>query len=203
MRHGKKFNHLGRKTAHRKAMLMNLANSLVEHKRLETTLAKAKALQRFVEPILNRAKTDSTHSRRMAFRYLKNKVAINTLFGDVASKIGSREGGYTRVLKTGFRAGDNAELAIIELVDFNDNLLKTEGTTKKKRSRRSKSTTATPAKEVKSEEAKADVAETIEVVEEVKEEKKAPAKKKPAAKKEEKSEEAPKTEDKSDKKTEE
>jgi len=176
MRHGKKINHLGRKSAHRKAMLMNMANSLIEHKRLETTTAKAKALQRFVEPIINKAKTDSTHSRRMAFRYLKNKYAVDTLFTEVANKIGDRNGGFTRVIKTTFRAGDNADMAIIELVDYNENLLKTEAP-KKKRSRRSKST-AKPAAtetteevvETPAEEPKAEAATEAPAVEEKAEE---------------------------------
>ena len=116
MRHGKKFNHLGRKSAHRKAMLSNMANSLIEHKRIETTVAKAKALQKFVEPIITKAKTDSTHSRRNAFRYLKNKYAVTTLFTEVANKIGDRNGGYTRIIKKGNRFGDFAHTSIIQFV---------------------------------------------------------------------------------------
>ena len=137
MRHGKKFNHLGRKSAHRKAMLSNMANSLIEHKRLETTVAKANALQQFVEPIITKAKTDTTHSRRNAFRYLKNKYAVTTLFTEVANKVGERKGGYTRIIKTGFRLGDNAELAMIELVDYNEIYGNEAKPAKKKRSRRS------------------------------------------------------------------
>ena len=120
MRHGKKFNHLGRKTAHRKAMLSNMACSLIEHKRINTTVAKAKALRGFVEPILTKAKTDSTHSRRTVFRYLQNKDVVNELFREVAPKIIDRQGGYTRIIRTGYRLGDNAEMCLIELVDFNE-----------------------------------------------------------------------------------
>jgi len=177
MRHGKKFNHLGRKSAHRKAMLSNMANSLIEHKRIETTVAKAKALQQFVEPIITKAKRDTTHSRRNVFRYLKNKYAVTTLFEEVANKIGERQGGYTRIIKTGFRLGDNAELAMIELVDYNE-IYGTEENkaTKKKRSRRS-STKKYDAEVVAEEttEVKAESAEdtTAEVVEEKVEEPKA------------------------------
>lgn len=120
MRHGKKFNHLGRKTAHRKAMLSNMACSLIEHKRINTTIAKAKALRVFVEPILTKSKTDSTHSRRTVFGYLQDKDAVTELFREIAPKIAEREGGYTRIIRTGFRLGDNAEMCMIELVDFNE-----------------------------------------------------------------------------------
>lgn len=120
MRHGKKFNHLGRKTAHRKAMLANMACSLIERKRITTTVAKAKALRVYVEPLLTKSKDDSTHSRRVVFSYLKSKTAVSELFRDVAPKIGERNGGYTRILKTGNRLGDNADMCFIELVDFND-----------------------------------------------------------------------------------
>jgi large subunit ribosomal protein L17 len=123
MRHGNKLNHLGRKSAHRKAMLSNMANSLIEHKRISTTIAKAKALRLFVEPIITKSKTDSTHSRRTVFSYLKNKDAVSTLFRDVAPKVSNRNGGYTRIIRTGFRLGDNAEMCMIELVDFNELLL--------------------------------------------------------------------------------
>ncbi len=119
MRHGKKFNHLGRKAGHRKALLKNLSISLIEHKRIQTTLAKAKALRRHVEPIITKAKTNTTHSRRVAFSYLQNKEAIKELFGPIAEAIGDRPGGYVRVIRTGFRKGDGAEMALIELVDFN------------------------------------------------------------------------------------
>jgi len=119
MRHGKKFNHLGRKAEHRKALLKNLSISLIEHKRIQTTLAKAKALRRHVEPIITKAKTNSTHSRRVVFSYLQNKEAVKELFGPVAEAVGDRPGGYVRVIRTGFRKGDGAEMALIELVDFN------------------------------------------------------------------------------------
>lgn len=120
MRHGKKFNHLGRKSAHRKAMLANMAISLIEHKRIKTTLAKAKALRVYVEPLITKAKKDSTHSRRVVFSYLQNKEAVKELFGEVASAVMDRPGGYTRILKLGTRSGDNTEMALIELVDFNE-----------------------------------------------------------------------------------
>jgi large subunit ribosomal protein L17 len=138
MRHGKKFNHLGRKTAHRKAMLSNMATSLLLHKRISTTLAKAKELKKYVEPLITRAKDDTTHNRRMAFSYLKNKEAIIVLFGEVIEKVSTRPGGYTRIIKTGFRLGDNAEMCIIELVDFNELMLKNAEPAKKttRRSRR-------------------------------------------------------------------
>ena len=120
MRHGKKFNHLGRKVAHRKAMLSNMACSLIEHKKINTTLAKAKALRVFIEPILTKSKTDSTHNRRTAFRYLRDKYAVTELFREVAPKIADRPGGYTRIIRIGNRLGDNAEMCLIELVDFNE-----------------------------------------------------------------------------------
>ena len=159
MRHGKKFNHLGRTAPHRKAMLSNMASSLIEHKRISTTVAKAKALRKYVEPLITKAKTDSTHSRRVVFSYLQNKESVTTLFGDVAIKVGDRPGGYTRIIKTGNRLGDNADMCIIELVDYNENLL-TEAAEPAKKSRRSrrggkKKTEAAPAVE----------AETAEVVE--------------------------------------
>lgn len=136
MRHGKKFNHLGRKTAHRKAMLSNMACSLIEHKRITTTVAKAKELRKFVEPLINRSKEDSTHSRRVCFSYLKNKHAVSELFRDVAPKVSEREGGYTRIIRTGFRLGDSAEMCLIELVDFNDLYGKEEKKTRTRRARR-------------------------------------------------------------------
>ncbi len=137
MRHRKKFNHLGRKSAHRKAMLSNMAISLIEHKRIKTTLAKAKALRTFVEPIINRSKDDTTHSRRLVFKKLQNKNAVSTLFREVSQKVSGREGGYTRILKLGNRLGDNAEMCYIELVDYNE-VYSTEktGKTKRKRTRR-------------------------------------------------------------------
>ena len=137
MRHNKKFNHLGRKSAHRKAMLSNMANSLIFHKRISTTTAKAKALQIYVEPLITKAKNDTTHSRRIVFSYLKSKEAVSELFRDVAEKVAERPGGYTRILKTGNRLGDDAEMCIIELVDFNENMLEAKETkSKSRRSRR-------------------------------------------------------------------
>ena len=139
MRHGKKFNHLGRKAAHRKAMLSNMACSLIDHKRINTTVAKAKALKQYVEPLITKAKNDSTHSRRVVFSYLRQKETIKELFGAVSTKVGDRPGGYTRIIKTGNRLGDNAEMCMIELVDFND--VYTNGKeTKKTKTRRRKKT---------------------------------------------------------------
>ncbi|HET8829355.1 MAG TPA: 50S ribosomal protein L17 [Pelobium sp.] len=135
MRHGKKFNHLGRKTAHRKAMLANMASSLIEHKRITTTLAKAKALRVYVEPLITKSKNDTTHSRRTVFAYLQNKEVVTTLFREVAEKVATRPGGYTRIVKLGNRLGDNAEMALIELVDFNTTY-NTEAKTEKKSTRR-------------------------------------------------------------------
>lgn len=120
MRHGDKINNLGRKTAHRQALMANLAISLIEHKRIFTTLAKARALRTYVEPLITKSKTDSQHNRRTVYAYLQNKDAIGTLFKDIASKVGDRKGGYTRIIKTGNRIGDAAEMAMIELVDFNE-----------------------------------------------------------------------------------
>lgn len=134
MRHGKKVNHLGRKTAHRKAMLANMACSLIEHKRINTTTAKAKALKQFVEPLITKSKQDSTHNRRIVFSKLRNKYAVAELFRDVAAKIGDRPGGYTRIIKLGNRLGDNADMAMIELVDYN--LLYNAGKPAKKKSTR-------------------------------------------------------------------
>ena len=141
MRHNKKFNHLGRKAAHRKAMLSNMAASLILHKRIFTTVAKAKALRIYVEPLLTKTKEDTTHSRRIAFSYLQNKYALKELFGDVAAKIADRPGGYTRILKTGYRLGDNAAMCFIELVDYNENMLgeAAKKATKTRRSRKRKS----------------------------------------------------------------
>ena len=138
MRHGKKFNHLGRTADHRRAMLANMAISLIMHKRITTTLAKAKALKKYVEPLITRSKDDSTNSRRVVFSYLQNKEALKELFGPVAQKVGDRPGGYTRIIKLGFRQGDAAEKAFIELVDFDENMLKTAKAEKKtRRSRKS------------------------------------------------------------------
>ncbi|ALI99524.1 50S ribosomal protein L17 [Rufibacter tibetensis] len=128
MRHGKKINHLGRTAAHRAAMLSNMAASLILHKRLVTTVAKAKALRKYAEPLLTKGKNDTTHSRRTVFAYLQSKEAVKELFDGVASKIANRPGGYTRILKTGTRLGDNAEMCIIELVDYNEDMLTTTGT---------------------------------------------------------------------------
>lgn len=150
MRHGDKLNNLGRKTAHRKAMLANMASSLILHKRISTTLAKAKALRIYVEPILTKSKEDSTHSRRTVFAYLGNKEAVEMLFKDISTKIADRPGGYTRILKTGGRLGDNADMCFIELVDFNENMLAAKAPAKAKTSRRGgkKKSTDTTAKTV-------------------------------------------------------
>lgn len=153
MRHGKKFNHLGRKTAHRSAMLSNMASSLIMHKRINTTVAKAKALKKFIEPLLTKSKTDDTNSRRVVFSYLQDKESVSELFNTVAEKIANRPGGYTRIIKTGARLGDNAEMCMMELVDFNELLLGDESTGKAKtrRSRRGGSKAKTEAAEVKEE----------------------------------------------------
>jgi len=138
MRHGKKVNHLGRKSAHRHALLSNMASSLILHKRITTTVAKAKALRKYVEPLLTKAKDDTTHSRRTVFSYLQNKESLKTLFGEVASKISDRPGGYTRIIKLGdVRVGDNAEMCLIELVDYNT-LYTKDGAVKKAKTRRSR-----------------------------------------------------------------
>lgn len=138
MRHGKKFNHLSRKKKHREALLMNLSNALIEHKRINTTLAKAKALRRFIEPIITKSKTNTTHSRRIAFKYLSNKYAVTELFDVVGPKVADRPGGYTRIIKMGYRQGDAAAMAMIELVDFNELMLanKAEAASKSGRRRR-------------------------------------------------------------------
>ncbi|MCI1779512.1 MAG: 50S ribosomal protein L17 [Bacteroidales bacterium] len=133
MRHNKKFNHLGRQSGHRKAMLANMASSLILHKRIETTLAKAKALRVYAEPLITKAKDDSTHSRRIVFSYLKQKEAVSELFRVIAPKIAERNGGYLRILKTRMRAGDAAEMAIIEFVDFNEAALKSAGESAEKK----------------------------------------------------------------------
>ena len=135
MRHGKKVIHLGRKTAHRKSMLSNMACSLIEHKRINTTVTKAKALKQFVEPIITKAKSDTTHNRRLVFSSLRDKIAVSELFRDIAAKVGERPGGYTRIIKLGNRLGDNADMALIELVDFNE-VYKTDEKEKKKTRRR-------------------------------------------------------------------
>lgn len=161
MRHGKKVNHLGRKTAHRSAMLANMACSLIEHKRINTTVSKAKALKQFVEPLVTKSKADTTHNRRLAFSKLRDKDAVTELFREIAPKVGERPGGYTRIIKLGNRLGDNADMAMIELVDYNE-LYKAEKSEKKKSTRRAgrskKVETVTPetqpAAESKSEESK-------------------------------------------------
>lgn len=161
MRHGDKINNLGRTAAHRRALLANMAISLIEHKRITTTVAKAKALRRYVEPLLTKAKDNSTHSRRVVFSYLQNKEALKELFGPVAAKIGDRPGGYVRVIKLGFRRGDGAETAMIELVDFNETYNPNAGKVKvAKKTRRGGSGAAKPA-------VAAPVAETAAVAEEV------------------------------------
>ena len=137
MRHGKKFNHLGRKSSHRKAMLSNMACSLIEHKRIQTTVAKAKALRKFIEPLITKSKTDTTHSRRIVFSHLKQKEVITELFGNVALKVSTRNGGYTRILRTGNRLGDNAEMCFIELVDYNETYVTDKPNKKTKSTRRS------------------------------------------------------------------
>ena len=161
MRHNKKFNHLGRTADHRKAKLANLAISLIEHKRITTTLAKAKALKKYVEPLITRSKEDTTNSRRVVFRYLQNKEALKTLFGEISAKVADRPGGYTRIIKLGFRQGDAAQMCFIELVDFDENMAKT--TTKKKSTRRSR-------KSAKAEAVEAPVAEVASEATEVAEE---------------------------------
>ena len=137
MRHGKKFNHLGRQTAHRKAMLANMACSLIEHKRINTTVAKAKALRKFVEPLITKSKADTTHNRRVVFSYLRNKFAVTELFKEVSVKVADRPGGYLRIIKLGNRQGDNAPMAMIELVDYNE-LYNPKGDKAKKSTRRSR-----------------------------------------------------------------
>jgi large subunit ribosomal protein L17 len=163
MRHNKTVNHLGRTSTHRKAMLSNMATSLILHKRINTTLAKAKELRKYVEPLLNKSKEDTTHSRRIVFSYLQNKDAVTILFRDVSGKIANRPGGYTRILKTGNRLGDNAEMCMMELVDYNENMLSAkESKTKAKGTRRGrakKADVAPVADAVVVEEPKTDTAE--------------------------------------------
>ncbi|MBR4038176.1 MAG: 50S ribosomal protein L17 [Tidjanibacter sp.] len=172
MRHNRKINHLGRQSAHRKAMLANMASSLILHKRIETTVAKAKALKKYVEPLMTKSKEDTTHQRRVVFSYLKDKYAVTELFRVVAPKIADRPGGYTRILHTGFRLGDAAEMCIIELVDFNETYVEGAVVAAKPKTRRSRG-----AKKVAEE---AQVAEATEAPAEEKPAKKAAAKK-PAA----------------------
>ena len=162
MRHNKKFNHLSRTAPHRAAMLSNMACSLIKHKRITTTLAKAKALKQYVEPLITRCKSDTTTSRRVVFRYLQDKESINILFGEVAQKVGDRPGGYTRIIKTGFRPSDGSEMCFIELVDFDENMAPTKKkTTRTRRSKKSAAAEApvveeAPAAEAPAEEAQAE-----------------------------------------------
>ena len=171
MRHGKKINHLSRKTAHRSAMLSNMACSLIEHKRINTTLAKAKALRKYVEPLITKSKEDTTHNRRVVFRYLRDKDASSVLFRDVAPKINNRPGGYTRIIKLNNRLGDNAEMAMIELVDFNELLTKDQSTKKKSRRRGGKKSSSATTKVSENTEEAVIVEETPAEVKEVKSEK--------------------------------
>lgn len=158
MRHNKKFNHLGRTADHRKAMLANLAISLIMHKRITTTVAKAKALKTYVEPLITRSKEDTTNSRRVVFRYLQNKEALKELFGTIAAKVADRPGGYTRIIKLGFRQGDAAQMCFIELVDFDENMAKTAA--KKKTTRRSRKSTKAEAPAAEAVEAAAEAPAT-------------------------------------------
>lgn len=151
MRHGKKLNHLGRQSAHRKAMMSNMATSLILHKRISTTLAKAKALRQYVEPLITKAKKNETHPRRIVFSYLQDKKAVSVLFDEIADKIADRPGGYTRILKTGFRYGDNAEMCIIELVDYNAEMLNTTGDAAGKEAAKSRRTRRRSGKKAKTE----------------------------------------------------
>ena len=144
MRHRKKNPHLGRKRGHRKYMLANMGSSLIEHKSINTTLAKAKALKLFIEPIITKSKTDSTHNRRIVFKYLRNKYAVTELFREIAVKIGDRPGGYTRIIKLGNRSGDNADMAMIELVDYNELYSQSKPESKRRRRRKKKSTEKIP-----------------------------------------------------------
>jgi large subunit ribosomal protein L17 len=175
MRHGKSFNHLGRTASHRKAMLSNMASSLIIHKRITTTVAKAKALRVYVEPIITKSKTDSTHSRRMAFAYLQDKESVKELFDEVSEKVNDRPGGYTRIIKLGNRLGDNADMCIMELVDYNELLLgdKEPAKAKTRRSRRgsSKASEAVAPKAGKKAPVEAKVVEEAEVIAEPVEEK--------------------------------
>ena len=170
MRHGKKVNHLSRQTGHRKSMLANMACSLIEHKRIITTVAKAKALKQFVEPLVTKSKEDTTHNRRIVFAYIRNKYAVTELFREVAAKVGDRPGGYTRIIKLGNRLGDNADMAMIELVDFNELYNGGKKEEKKGRTRRPKksaTTTAAPTPAPAVEEVAPIVEEAAPIVEEV------------------------------------
>ena len=189
MRHNKKINHLGRKSAHRKAMLSNMACSLIMHKRIATTVQKAKALRVYVEPLLTKSKEDTTNSRRQVFALLQSKEAVTELFREVSVKIADRPGGYTRILRTGFRLGDNAEMCIIELVDYNENMLKEKAAKKTRRTRRAsgsaKTEDAPVAKPAKAEKAPVEEAPKAEevVVEETATPAEAPAVEEPEAEK--------------------
>ncbi len=166
MRHNKKFNHLGRTSSHRKAMLANMASSLIGHKRISTTLAKAKALRKYVEPLITKSKSDTTHSRRVVFSYLQDKDAVSELFREIAGKIADRPGGYTRILKTGNRLGDNAEMCIIELVDYNEAMMAAKEEAAKPKKRRSRRGGAKKV-EAASPVAETVVADEVEVIEDV------------------------------------
>ena len=190
MRHGKKFNHLGRTAPHRKAMLANMASSLIDSKRITTTVAKAKALRSYIEPLITKSKEDTTHNRRTVFSYLQSKEAVKELFDEVGAKVANRPGGYTRIIKLGSRLGDDAEMALIELVDYNELLLGDPGESKKKTTRRSRRGGGSKAK-AESTETKAEAKEEST---EKKETKKKAAPKKDEAKAEAK--EAPKNEEK-------
>ena len=190
MRHGKKFNHLGRKKGHRASMLANIACSLIEHKRINTTLAKAKALKQFIEPIITRSKSDTTHNRRIVFSRIKQKAAVAELFRNVSAKIGDRPGGYTRVIRLGNRLGDNAEMAMIELVDYNDSYVPKKKKPSTRRSRRGSKKSDDQVKD--------QVEEVVTPIEAPAEE--APAEEAPAE--EAPAEEAPAEEDKKDSKKE-
>ena len=159
MRHGKKINNLSRKSAHRKAMLANMACSLIEHKRINTTVAKAKALRQYVEPLITKSKSDTTHNRRIVFRNLKDKYAVSELFRDVAVKVGDRPGGYIRIIKLGNRQGDNASMAMVELVDYNE-IYNPKAKKKKKSTRRRGGKKASPAAEAAETAVEAKVEET-------------------------------------------
>lgn len=190
MRHGKKFNHLGRTAPHRKAMLSNMASSLILNKRITTTVAKAKALRKYVEPLLTKAKDDTTHSRRIVFAYLNDKETVKALFGEVAEKIASRPGGYTRIIRTGNRLGDNADMCIIELVDYNELLLSEAKPEKEKTTRRSRRGGTKKAADTSTEAVveEATVVEEAEVVEDVKAEATEEVSEEPETKEEEKKE---------------
>ena len=164
MRHGKKIAHLGRTASHRKAMMANMASSLIEHKRINTTVAKAKALKKFVEPLITKAKSDTTHNRRVVFSALRNKYAVSELFRDIAEKVADRPGGYTRIIKVGSRLGDNASMALIELVDFNDTYVTEKPAKKRSRRRGGKKKLETSPAAVESEEVEDVVDEATEEV---------------------------------------